>query len=66
MTMTGSATHVFTGHRRLGRCSDERPKQKSEVISMGCRLNLAESNALAEQLAEPRRYHHHKQLRGHQ
>ena len=27
------------------------PLQKPEVISMGCRLNLAESNALAEQLA---------------
>ncbi|MBJ7526953.1 MAG: MiaB/RimO family radical SAM methylthiotransferase, partial [Sphingomonadaceae bacterium] len=27
------------------------PPQKPEVISMGCRLNLAESNALAEQLA---------------
>ena len=27
------------------------PQQKPEVISMGCRLNLAESNALAEQLA---------------
>lgn len=27
------------------------PSQKIEVISMGCRLNLAESNALAEQLA---------------
>ena len=28
------------------------PLRKPEVISMGCRLNLAESNALAEQLAE--------------
>jgi threonylcarbamoyladenosine tRNA methylthiotransferase MtaB len=28
------------------------PIRKPEVISMGCRLNLAESNALAEQLAE--------------
>lgn len=27
------------------------PAQKIEVISMGCRLNLAESNAMAEQLA---------------
>jgi threonylcarbamoyladenosine tRNA methylthiotransferase MtaB len=27
------------------------PLRKPEVISMGCRLNLAESNALAEQLA---------------
>ena len=27
------------------------PVKKPEVISMGCRLNLAESNALAEQLA---------------
>ena len=27
------------------------PQRKPEVISMGCRLNLAESNALAEQLA---------------
>jgi threonylcarbamoyladenosine tRNA methylthiotransferase MtaB len=27
------------------------PLQKPEVINMGCRLNLAESNALAEQLA---------------
>ncbi len=27
------------------------PQPKPEVISMGCRLNLAESNALAEQLA---------------
>lgn len=28
------------------------PVRQPEVISMGCRLNLAESNALAEQLAE--------------
>ena len=45
--MTGPANHVFTGSADWNAFR----MSKLEVITMGCRLNLAESHALAEQLA---------------
>ena len=55
--MSGPATHVFDG---------ELVCMSVEVITLGCRLNMAESEAMRALAAARGRSRHRQQLRGHQ
>ena len=56
--MSGPATHVFTGELAV--------MSGPEVITLGCRLNVAESEAMRAARARRGRSRHRQQLRGHQ
>ena len=58
--MRGAATHVFKGEIDL-----EALRDGVETITLGCRLNFAESEAMRA-LARRRGLDHRQQLRGHQ